>query len=91
MDASSIIRLLGGDRAVAQALGRKRSAVSNWSRRGIPGQYWPALARLAARRNGSEVITLDILEHHTRVSPGTNNANNAPGRDSDPIKSMLAA
>jgi hypothetical protein len=66
MNASHILRQLGGATAVAKALGVGRSAVSNWPRDGIPPKYWLRLSRITDDA-GRPVIGLDDLEAHTRA------------------------
>lgn len=71
MDATSIIRALGGATKLAPQLGAKRSAVSNWPRIGIPARYWPAIARLAAARDETRHITIEAIEAaQSRQQPG---------------------
>lgn len=50
MTHAEIIVALGDTGAVAGALGRKESAVSNWKERGIPWKWKPAVARIAKER-----------------------------------------
>ena len=47
-----IIDRLGGAKALAEALGLTKQAVTNWrlGKRGIPWRHRPAIARLAADR-----------------------------------------
>jgi hypothetical protein len=63
MDAKEIIVALGGATALARDLGCGRTAVSNWARLGIPGHFWPRIARLAQQKN-VPAITMDVLEGH---------------------------
>lgn len=60
MQHADVIDRLGGYRAVAEALGENPTTVQNWRRRGIPGRFWPAIARLATKRGHPE-ITVDVL------------------------------
>lgn len=60
----SIIKGLGDNTRVAEALDVDDTTVSNWKKRGIPPVYWPALGRLA-RELGVD-ITVEDLE---RTSP----------------------
>lgn len=69
MKASEIIRALGGATELSKKIGAGRSAISNWPRDGIPGRYWPALARVAADNRQTEAITLEVIEAHERESP----------------------
>lgn len=48
--AAKIIEALGGNRAVAEALGVAPNVVANWHRRNIPWPRRQAIARLAAER-----------------------------------------
>lgn len=57
-----IIGLLGGYRAVADSLGQQHQTVHNWTRRGIPARFWPAIARMAANIPDADGITVDALE-----------------------------
>lgn len=60
---TSVIKSLGGTKAVAEALGLSISAVSCWrseDRLSIPSAHWLALSRLAAEKGVSE-ITLESL------------------------------
>lgn len=61
MDHAEIIDGLGGYRTVAAELGENPTTVQNWRRRGIPGRFWPAVERLAARL-GVPGITVESLE-----------------------------
>lgn len=58
----SIIDAIGGTKGVAEGLGESTSTVSGWRKRprGIPGEHWAALVRLATEA-GSSAITLDVL------------------------------
>lgn len=68
MTAADIIRALGGATFLATKIEAKRSAISNWPRDGIPGKYWPPLARLAAAAPETAGITLEVLEKHATDS-----------------------
>lgn len=50
MTHAEIIDALGGTGALASALGRKDTAVSNWKTNGIPWRWRPAIARMAKDR-----------------------------------------
>lgn len=76
MDATDIISALGGRSLVAEGLGIRPNAVTQWRQAGIPARYWPPLARLAARTAGAEHITLEVLEKHTK--PGFFETEKAP-------------
>lgn len=41
---------LGGNSALAKALGRSPNAISNWRKRGIPWKVRPLIARMAAEK-----------------------------------------
>jgi hypothetical protein len=62
MDASQIIRALGGATKISGHIAASRSAVSNWPKHGIPARFWPALARLAAGSEDTKHITLEVIE-----------------------------
>lgn len=59
-DTPAIIQALGGNAAVATALGVETKVISHWVRRGIPARFWPDVVALAAER-GQHDITLDRL------------------------------
>lgn len=61
MDARTILVELGGYREVAAGLGLSPTRVHNWTRRGIPGRFWPRLLALAQQK-GRPQITLGVLE-----------------------------
>lgn len=50
MDERVLIDALGGAGALADSLGIRRSAASNWPKRGIPAHAWPAVRDLARQR-----------------------------------------
>ena len=58
----TIIDAAGGTRPVADALGESTSTVSGWRKRprGIPGEHWSAIVRLAVERGRLE-ISLEVL------------------------------
>lgn len=60
----SIIKSLGDNSRVAEALGIHDTTVSTWKKRGIPPVYWPALGRLAVTLGVA--ITIEDIE---RSSP----------------------
>lgn len=62
MDASKIIRALGGATKLASLIGVGRSAVSMWPRNGIPARYWLTVARAAAADPKTSEITLEVIE-----------------------------
>ena len=64
MTAEEIIQSLGGTGSVALATGRSRNAVSNWTRYGIPGRFWPLLVR-EAKSNRVRDVTMETMEQHT--------------------------
>ena len=51
MTDAQIIEALGNTFAVAEALNRKPTAVTNWKARGIPWRWRPEIARMARDRN----------------------------------------
>jgi hypothetical protein len=55
-----IIKMLGDNTRVAEALDLKDATVSYWKKRGIPPVYWPALGRLAVAMGVN--ITVEDLE-----------------------------
>ena len=59
---NSVIKAVGGPKAVASALGESTSTVSGWSKRpgGVPGKHFSAIALLALEV-GKPEITLEIL------------------------------
>lgn len=59
-EAASIIDALGGNAAVAAALGERTSNVWRWRQRGIPARYWHRIAELA-REQGNEAITVETV------------------------------
>jgi hypothetical protein len=69
MDATQIIRALGGATKISSQIGSSRSAVSNWPRHGIPARFWPALARLAAENEDTRHITLEVIEAARGAAP----------------------
>ena len=58
----SIIDAIGGTKGVAEGLGESTSTVSGWRKRprGIPGEHWVGIVRLAIDA-GKEEITLEVL------------------------------
>lgn len=58
----SVIDAAGGTKDVADGLGESTSTVSGWRTRprGIPGEHWAAVVRLAIDAGKSEV-TLEVL------------------------------
>jgi hypothetical protein len=62
MDASQIIRALGGATKISGHIPASRSAISNWPKHGIPARFWPALARLAGSKDETKHITLEVIE-----------------------------
>jgi hypothetical protein len=48
MKHAEIIDRLGGNRSVAQRLGRDRTSVSRWRILGIPAVAWPHILKLAS-------------------------------------------
>lgn len=67
MSVGDIFALLGGNSAVARALGLGQSTASEMKRRGrIPAEYWSDLIELA-RKQGHPEVTADLLVSlHTR-------------------------
>lgn len=66
--APQIVELLGGNKAVADALGLERTAVQRWgyappNGRGgrIPQRYWPAILQLAEERKVPIALS-DLLD-----------------------------
>ena len=57
---SDMIARLGGNVALASALGESPKAVSHWRKRGIPARYWSDVAALAASKSLAD-ITMDTL------------------------------
>lgn len=70
LSADQIIKALGGATKLARHsdLMIRRSATANWPTDGIPAKYWPTLARIAASRPETALITLPTLERHTFTS-----------------------
>jgi hypothetical protein len=66
MDASQIIKLLGGPTKVAAITGARRSAVSNWNRAGIPARYWMPVLDAAKEKDLREV---DVRAVQWRPAP----------------------
>ncbi|MCK1568943.1 MULTISPECIES: helix-turn-helix domain-containing protein [unclassified Bradyrhizobium] len=58
----SIIDAIGGTMRVVEGLGESKSTVSGWRSRprGIPGEHWAGIVRLAAEAGNPE-ITLEVL------------------------------
>lgn len=61
MSHKEILRLLGGHRQIAEALGGKENTVFTWGKRGIPAQWWPEISRLAVER-GFHGVTPEMLK-----------------------------
>lgn len=56
----SIIDAIGGTKGVVKGLGESKSTVSGWRTRGIPGNHWAGVVKLAVDAGRPEV-TLEVL------------------------------
>lgn len=58
----SVIKAVGGPKAVGEALDESTSTVSGWSKRpgGVPGKHFSAIVKLALEAGRPE-ITLEVL------------------------------
>lgn len=68
MDLDTILDKLGGDTAVAAALGCGAPAISNWKVRGIPSGRKYDLLKLAIEQK-KEITIEDIEEAHLAIKP----------------------
>jgi hypothetical protein len=69
VDHATIIERLGGYRFVAKRIKRDPTTVFRWQSTGIPAEHWPAILRLARRREVE--LSLDAI---ARSSPIWSNA-----------------
>jgi len=58
--AGCLIQDFGGAAKLADALGSKRTAVSNWPRDGVPAKFWHVLVAMAAEAE-MDGVTFDTL------------------------------
>ena len=69
MDASTIIKTLGGRAKVAEATKSDPNTVLYWERRGrIPSRHWPALISVAELQQIQAINAQVLVSHQTAVA-----------------------
>ena len=61
-EVAALIKRFGGAAILAGLLGSSRTAVSNWSRDGIPAKHWHALVELSREQPDDAPLSFSELE-----------------------------
>jgi len=72
---SDIIDACGGDDALGKALGKHRTTINNWRRKGIPDRYWAKVMALT----GATEAELLAANRCARGEPASSRPNSERG------------